>query len=253
VRIRVKPPIEALSNEQILKGEEHVPPVPPRIPAPVEADGPRRPAPRNDARPPARSGPRERGERRERRERGPRGGERGERRERRPPRESQRPLEPLPPAAGEVVQTVQRMLDLSGLAVTAGAAPGPGGMVLHFEGEDSRLLQQRHGELAAAYQTLLNRMARRAWPDIGRIHVEAEGPRADERDDREDRLVAMARSAAEQVARTGRTRRLPPMNAYERRLVHLAVRDFPGLTSISDGEGTLKTVRITKIRNELET
>ena len=56
---------------------------------------------------------------------------------------------------------------------------------------------------------------------------------------------------AQQVSSTGRTKKLHPMNAYERRLVHLTVRDFPGLSSSSDGRGAMKRVRISKIQNQI--
>ena len=61
----------------------------------------------------------------------------------------------------------------------------------------------------------------------------------------------MARTAAKQVSKTGKTRKLRPMNAYERRLVHLEVREYSGLTSSSDGKGALKRVRISKVQNQI--
>jgi predicted RNA-binding protein Jag len=37
------------------------------------------------------------------------------------------------------------------------------------------------------------------------------------------------------------------MNPYERRVVHMTVREVPGLTTVSEGEGFLKRVRVEKI------
>ena len=37
------------------------------------------------------------------------------------------------------------------------------------------------------------------------------------------------------------------MNPYERRVVHITVREFEGLTTVSEGEGFLKRVRVEKI------
>jgi spoIIIJ-associated protein len=97
-------------------------------------------------------------------------------------------------------------------------------------------------------QFLLNRMARRAWPEITRIRLRADGGR-EARDERDDALLARARDIIRQVVDTGRPRQTGPMNAYERRLVHLAVREVPGLVSRSEGAGTLKRVRILKSRS----
>ena len=68
---------------------------------------------------------------------------------------------------------------------------------------------------------------------------------------RDEEMIAVARKVAQQVAESGKTKKLQPMNAYERRLVHLTVREFPGLTSSSDGDGALKRVRISKVQNQI--
>jgi spoIIIJ-associated protein len=89
-------------------------------------------------------------------------------------------------------------------------------------------------------QFLINRMARRAWPEVARIHLTCDGHRKE----RDDDLVELTREVAQQVKRTGRAKRLHPMNAYERRLVHLTVREFEKLGSQSEGSGHLKRVKI---------
>ena len=61
---------------------------------------------------------------------------------------------------------------------------------------------------------------------------------------RDDELVQQTREVAEEVRRTGRAKRLAPMNAYERRLVHLTVREFERLGSRSEGNGHLKRVKV---------
>lgn len=161
-----------------------------------------------------------------------------------PPRER-------PPAPGveisdeqarKIEQGVQRMLDLMGLALSVSAATARGGVALTLAGEDQRLMQHKDGELLLALQFLLNRMARRAWGEVGRIHLSCDSGRRQ----RDDDLVELTREVAQQVSRTGRPKSLHPMNAYERRLVHLTVREFGGLTSRSEGEGMLKCVWIAK-------
>ncbi len=145
----------------------------------------------------------------------------------------------------KVEKTVQRMIELMGLDLKVEGSAQNDGVSLQLRGPDQKMLTSRNAELLSAIQFLLNRMSRRSWPDAGRIHVSCNG-QARRRD---DDLVALAKKVAQQVSSTGRTKKLQPMNAYERRLVHIAVREFAGLTSNSDGAGALKRVRISKVQN----
>jgi spoIIIJ-associated protein len=147
---------------------------------------------------------------------------------------------PLAPQSTEIEGTLQRMLELMGLEVTATAVGSDNGVAIELDGEDRKLLTQKDGELINALQFLMNRMARRAWPEAGRIHLSCDGHRKR----RDDDLVELTREVSQQVERTGKTKRLHPMNAYERRLVHLTVREFEQLGSRSEGNGHLKRVKI---------
>jgi spoIIIJ-associated protein len=157
------------------------------------------------------------------------------------------PAEPLTDDARAVEQTVMKIIDGMGLDLTVDTKCQDGSIHLKLRGPDRKMLTANSAELLTALQLLLTRMSRRTWPDVGRIHLLCDG-RGKPRD--ED-LISMVRKAAKQVTKTGKTRRLQPMNAYERRLVHLTVRDFPGLTSSSDGGGAMKRVRISKVQNQI--
>ncbi len=157
------------------------------------------------------------------------------------------PREVSAAVAGEIEGTLQRMLDLIGLELEARSASRTGGVGLVLDGADRGVLLERDGELLAAFQFLLNRMARRIWPEVGRIHLACDGADGGRR--RDDEIADIARKAAQQVAKSGQTKTLQPLNSYERRIVHLAVQEFNGLTSVSDGQGALKRVRISKVRN----
>jgi spoIIIJ-associated protein len=139
-----------------------------------------------------------------------------------------------------VQATVERMVELMGLELNVSARSVDGGVTVDLGGADRKLLMKKEGELISALQFLLNRMARRAWPGTGRIHLACDGNRKK----RDDDLVELTREVARQVANTGKTKRLHPMNAYERRMVHITVREFPELDSRSEGGGFLKRVRV---------
>jgi spoIIIJ-associated protein len=156
--------------------------------------------------------------------------------------------EPLDEAVVQDVRdTVVGIVEAAGLELEVEASSEAGNVQLRMKGPDEQKLVEKSAHLLGAFQLLLNRMSRRTWPDARRINVVCEGQTTP----RDEELIALANKAAKQVARTGKTRKLQPMNAYERRLVHLAVREFPGLTSSSDGRGAVKRVRISKIRNQI--
>jgi len=167
-----------------------------------------------------------------------------------PQRSSQKPVrKPAPkpeaaptPQASEVAGTLQRMLEMMGMDLTASAADSDNGVAIELDGPDRKVLMQKDSELLSALQFLLNRMSRRTWPDVGRIRLSCDGHRKR----RDEDLVELTREVAQQVRSTGRTKRLHPMNAYERRLVHLTVREFEQLGSRSEGNGHLKRVKIFK-------
>jgi len=160
------------------------------------------------------------------------------------PAESPRPARPEsaegPAAQGVIEDTVRRMLGMMGLALDARAEAAGEAVRVILAGADRRVLLHKDGELLNALQFLLNRMGRRAWPAVSHLIVECEGFR----DRREEDLIEMAREVARQVVRTGRPKQLHSMNPYERRLVHLTVREFPELTSRSAGDGFLKQITV---------
>lgn len=167
------------------------------------------------------------------------------------PKPESKPKKPAlavdPDQTEDVEKTVRQIVELMGLELKVSTAADDGGINLQLDGPDQTMLMAKDAELLSSIQFLLNRMSRRSWPDIGRIHVCCDGQTRP----RDDELISMARKVAKEVSQTGKTRLLRPMNAYERRLVHLEVREYSGLTSNSDGKGALKRVRISKVQNQI--
>ncbi len=154
--------------------------------------------------------------------------------------------EPEPEAPQESVDQVQasieKMVGLLGLDRDVSAKGVSGGTEVTLDGPDQELLTDGDAETIGAWQFLLNRMSRRAWPEAGRIHIYCDG----HEQTRDEDLFSLAREAAEQVLQDGCAQRLHPMNSYERRLVHLTVRKIRGVDSRSEGDGSLKQVRVFK-------
>jgi spoIIIJ-associated protein len=145
---------------------------------------------------------------------------------------------PDPPAA--LTENVQGMLREGGFEMDARFVHDGKGWTVRLEGPDQELFLKRDAELLHAFEFLVHRMGRRTWPEAGPVRIECGG----EQGGRDQEVAELAREVAGVVARTGKARRLQPMNPYERRIVHMTVREFPGLVSRSEGEGFLKRITV---------
>ncbi len=112
--------------------------------------------------------------------------------------------------------------------------------VLQIHGRDLGTLIGRRGETLAALQYIARLIASRELQRRANIVIDVEGYKAR----REKMLRRLAKRMAEQAMQTGRTVALEPMPAYERRIVHLALRDNPDVTTESTGEGDHRKVTI---------
>lgn len=116
-------------------------------------------------------------------------------------------------------------------------------VTLHVEGADEEamgLMIGRRGETLRSLQFLLNLLVSRRvqrWPqivvDVGNY-----------RQRRQESLEGLARRMAERVRQSGRPISLEPMAAYERRIVHLALRDDASIYTESTGEGENRKIVI---------
>jgi spoIIIJ-associated protein len=91
-----------------------------------------------------------------------------------------------------------------------------------------------------AIQYLTTRVIHRPGEDRKHVSVDAEGYRARH----EDQLAEMARRLGERVAKEGKVITFDPMNARDRRVVHKALQDFPGVRTESSGQGSDRRVQI---------
>ena len=69
-------------------------------------------------------------------------------------------------------------------------------------------------------------------------------PRREERTSTKDQLEQQALDAAKEVKRWGEPVTLPEMNAHDRRIIHVTLKEDPELTTESIGEGAYKKVVI---------
>jgi|GEM_PF-2197907 len=197
-----------------------------------------------------RGGEKQGGENRGGRREGNRGGRRGsrsdDRRSRRGPSRSQEPVEVDEAQMEKMAGTLREMLGFLHHDMEVTCEVVRSGVRMELTGGDQEMLSKDEGEFLFSLQFLLNRMSRRAWPNVGRIQLVSEGHRSR----RDEELVEEVKEVAGQVAHTGQPKSLQAMNPYERPLVHLTVREFEGLVSESEGEGFRKRVTISPARDD---
>ena len=108
-------------------------------------------------------------------------------------------------------------------------------------GPGAALFLANEGEALQALDHLLQRsVARQLAPR--RLRLECEGYS----EQRDARLAELARELADAVRRDGRPRSTGALNAYERRLIHVALGEDPELRTFSVGLGSERRVTIAR-------
>lgn len=98
----------------------------------------------------------------------------------------------------------------------------------------------KSGRTLEALQFIVNLIVEKITGSPPKIILDIENYRAR----RARHLRELAKRVAETVVRTGKSKLLDPLNPYERRLIHLALQEDERVTTISEGEGVYKRVRI---------
>ena len=137
---------------------------------------------------------------------------------------------------GEFVLGVVERMDLGPFEIT-GSEDGRF-VVYQLAGVAAEELTATDGRVTEAIQLLANQAAGRQSDDPKRIVVDAEG----DRQRREEFLARMAERAARRAKESNRSVALDPMNARDRRGIHMALRDMEGVATMSVGEGRYRQV-----------
>lgn len=113
-------------------------------------------------------------------------------------------------------------------------------ILLTIECRSPGLLIGKRGQTLDATQYLVNKIVNK-WPSKNlRVIVDA----GTYRKRREESLVNLARKLGEKAKRLGKPITINPMNAHDRRIVHLALQNDEMLKTESSGEGILRRVVI---------
>lgn len=164
-----------------------------------------------------------------------------------------KPARPRPsaPATGAEAETAVRVIDdlLQKMQVVATVSAGltePDELsgeqltVINIEGDDLGTLIGARGETMDALQHVARLMVGNELQTRTHFVVDVEGYRAR----REQALARMAERMADKAIKRGEPVTLEPMPAYERRIIHMTIRQMDGARTESTGEGDRRRVRI---------
>lgn len=119
-----------------------------------------------------------------------------------------------------------------------------GELILDITGDDLAVLIGRHGKTLDALQFLVSAITVRTIGYRYPIVIDVEGYKSRQR----KKLESIAHSSANKAAAQQRSVKLRPMTPYERRIVHIALRDDDRVETVSEGEGSARHVVIVPLR-----
>ncbi len=141
--------------------------------------------------------------------------------------------------AAEPKATLEKLLHLLGFEVTIEEHRMDDGILLDVKSDDSGRLIGRQGQTLSDLQYVTNRLLFQQDATVPKVMVDVSGYRAQAR----EQLVKKAKDAAEKVRRWGDVVELEPLSAFDRRIIHQALKDDPMIETHSvEVEGTDKKV-----------
>src|SRR6266566_9752325 len=139
-----------------------------------------------------------------------------------------------------ILDFLNRFTAALGIASAVDVEETNDGPRLNLSGEDAELLVRHRGEPLKALQHVVDMAFGRSLDTEKRVFVDALAYRKA----KDVELRQMARFLAEKAKQSGMDQQLGPLNPYERRLVHIAVAEVPGVSTESVGDAFSKTVLI---------
>jgi spoIIIJ-associated protein len=142
-------------------------------------------------------------------------------------------------------EIVEKILTSLGFPATVEEHKLDDGFFIEVKTDDSGRLIGRQGQTLADLQYLTNRILFQQNPSAPKVTVDVGGYRAQAR----EALVKRAKDAADKVRRWGDVVELEPMSAFDRRIVHHALKDDPEVETHSvEVDGTGKKVLLLRPR-----
>lgn len=146
----------------------------------------------------------------------------------------------MPDATAPIVDFLNRLAAALQIETPVDLDMTSDGPRLNYSGEQAEILVRHRGEPLKALQHVVDMAFGRHFEGDQRIFVDALAYRRG----KDIELRRMAKYLAEKARDSGLDQQLGPLNPYERRIVHLAAAEIPGVTTESVGDAFSKTVNI---------
>lgn len=142
--------------------------------------------------------------------------------------------------AEEALDLLDEIFDLMDLDVDIDIREDGERVVLDVTGRDAGRVIGKKGMTLDALQFLLNKILNR-FPDARRHIVVDSG---DYRERHDKGLISLAHREAQRALDEGKTVTLQPMTPRDRRVIHLSLAKFEGVTTASQGQGAKRRIQI---------
>lgn len=147
--------------------------------------------------------------------------------------------EEMDQVADEAVSAIQSVLQGFGITASIEEYEGDDGeIILDVVGDDLGVLIGRHGRTLDAIQTLTSAITNRRLGYRYPILVDIEGYR----NRRRVKLEEIGHRAADRAVRQGTPVKLRPMSSYERKVIHMSLREDQRIVTASEGEEPFRQV-----------
>ena len=144
-------------------------------------------------------------------------------------------------AKTKVKQTVTDILKYMGLALEkAEVSVNDGAVMCDIKSPDGSFIIGKNGQTLEALEHIVNLIVNRSSETRVKVNLDTEEYRLRQL----KRLEAMALKAAEQARASGKAFRFDPMNAKDRRIIHISLQTADDIETFSEGEGMFRKVVI---------
>jgi len=140
----------------------------------------------------------------------------------------------------EALSLIREILNLMGEEAETSLSSDAESIHIDIKGDGSGILIGRHGQTLDALEYMINRLVARRIKDAVPVTLDVAAYRAR----RGQQLERMALAMGERAKRERKTVALEPMPPRDRRIVHLALKDDPMITTRSVGNGYMRALEI---------
>ncbi|MDF1591031.1 MAG: Jag N-terminal domain-containing protein [Desulfobacterales bacterium] len=140
---------------------------------------------------------------------------------------------------------LQQIVDTITTGASISIETDPEHTLFNISGGNSAILIGKRGQTLDAMQYLVEKIVNRQNDDRIRVQVDIE----DYLKNRKNNLIQLAGRLAEKVKHTGKAASAGQMNAHDRRIVHVALKDDMAVRTQSIGEGLYRKLMIFPKKN----